>query len=727
MPLRLSRREREILDVLHRLGRASAADVRAALADPPSNSAVRTHLRILEDKGHVRHEQDGPRYVYLPVQETDAAGRRALRHLTQTFFRRGAREGRRRALGRGLGGDVRRRPRPLGRDDPARSRPGTMTALASLAVKGLVVLLAAALSTRLLRRATASTRHGVWAVAFAALVLLPVLEVAGPRWSVGVLPAPAAPAGVPAPPPSPVPPPPSVPLLPPLPPGPPTDAETARPGARATHAHLDSYEGVTHAYGGEMAAFEGEVNAFDAQMEALGHEMDAWASGPPASARPSASRVGSASRWGLGLWALGALAVGLGWLAAFAAARRVVAGARPETDAEWNVTAERARRLAGLDGTVRLLRSDALDVPVAWGWGAPAVVLPSAADAWDEDRREAVLLHEMAHLARRDAWTQAVAQVALAVHWLNPLAWWAYRRFLDAREQACDDAVIRGGARPSAYAAHLVGVARAVRRERLALAALAPMARTAPIEGRVVSILDPDRQRGPVRRRALLGAAALAVAVGVPLAALQPVAQAVTPSDTPAAPQTVAALDTTEVPVATSAPDSLDATWGEVDAAVERARSEADRAPMTARPAAPAAQAEAHGPDPWTDEVERSLDDADRDIDEARAEIREMIREATREGGPGADVQIRALRQAEQGLAQIDRQSLRDQVRSAFEMAGMAPVPPTPPVSPTPPVPPTPPTPSVARPVPPSTVDWSDVDQARRDALRESRSSRRSR
>ena len=86
MPLRLSRREREILDVLHRLGRASAADVRAALADPPSNSAVRTHLRILEDKGHVRHEQDGPRYVYLPVQETDAAGRRALRHLTQTFF-----------------------------------------------------------------------------------------------------------------------------------------------------------------------------------------------------------------------------------------------------------------------------------------------------------------------------------------------------------------------------------------------------------------------------------------------------------------------------------------------------------------------------------------------------------------------------------------------------------------------------------------------------------------
>ncbi len=82
----LSRRERQVLDVLHRLGRASAADVREALDDAPSDSAVRTHLRILEEKGHIRHEVDGPRYVYLPVQTREAAGRSALRHLMQTFF-----------------------------------------------------------------------------------------------------------------------------------------------------------------------------------------------------------------------------------------------------------------------------------------------------------------------------------------------------------------------------------------------------------------------------------------------------------------------------------------------------------------------------------------------------------------------------------------------------------------------------------------------------------------
>lgn len=86
MPPQLSRREREVLDVLHRLGSASAAEVRAALESPPSDSAVRTHLRILEEKGHARHEQDGPRYVYLPVETRETAGRNALRHLMKTFF-----------------------------------------------------------------------------------------------------------------------------------------------------------------------------------------------------------------------------------------------------------------------------------------------------------------------------------------------------------------------------------------------------------------------------------------------------------------------------------------------------------------------------------------------------------------------------------------------------------------------------------------------------------------
>jgi BlaI family penicillinase repressor len=82
----LSRRERQIIDILYTQGRATAAEVQTALPDPPSYSAVRAMLRILEEKGHVRHEQDGPRYVYLPTVARDNAKRSALRHMLRTFF-----------------------------------------------------------------------------------------------------------------------------------------------------------------------------------------------------------------------------------------------------------------------------------------------------------------------------------------------------------------------------------------------------------------------------------------------------------------------------------------------------------------------------------------------------------------------------------------------------------------------------------------------------------------
>jgi predicted transcriptional regulator len=82
----LSRRERQIMSIVYRLGRANASEVLAALEEPPGYSAVRAHLRILEEKGHLRHEQDGPRYVYLPTLPRDRARIGALRQVLQTFF-----------------------------------------------------------------------------------------------------------------------------------------------------------------------------------------------------------------------------------------------------------------------------------------------------------------------------------------------------------------------------------------------------------------------------------------------------------------------------------------------------------------------------------------------------------------------------------------------------------------------------------------------------------------
>lgn len=82
----LTRREREIMDILHRRGRATAHDVLADLADPPSYSAVRTFLRLLEEGGHVRHELEGKSYVYTPTVARRDAQRSAINHLVETFF-----------------------------------------------------------------------------------------------------------------------------------------------------------------------------------------------------------------------------------------------------------------------------------------------------------------------------------------------------------------------------------------------------------------------------------------------------------------------------------------------------------------------------------------------------------------------------------------------------------------------------------------------------------------
>jgi len=83
---KLSRRERQTMDVLYRLGRASAAEVHQSIPDPPSYSAVRAMLRVLEEKGHIRHEEKDLRYVFMPVVPREKARRSAVRHLLDTFF-----------------------------------------------------------------------------------------------------------------------------------------------------------------------------------------------------------------------------------------------------------------------------------------------------------------------------------------------------------------------------------------------------------------------------------------------------------------------------------------------------------------------------------------------------------------------------------------------------------------------------------------------------------------
>lgn len=103
-PTALSRRERQIMDILYKLGRATVGEVLSQLADKPNYSTVRAQLRVLEGKGHVRHEEHGLRYVYVPCVPREIARRSALRHLVETFFE-GSTE---KAVAALLGGEVSR-------------------------------------------------------------------------------------------------------------------------------------------------------------------------------------------------------------------------------------------------------------------------------------------------------------------------------------------------------------------------------------------------------------------------------------------------------------------------------------------------------------------------------------------------------------------------------------------------------------------------------------------
>jgi TonB family protein len=172
-------------------------------------------------------------------------------------------------------------------------------------------------------------------------------------------------------------------------------------------------------------------------------------------------------------------------------------------------------------------------MPMAAGIWKPAVFLPGDAAEWPEERRRAVLAHELAHVRRADAATQFIARIAVALYWWNPLAWMAWREFLKERERAADDLVLASGLTASNYASHLLEIAR--RRAAPAPSMSLAMARTSQLEGRLLAILDSNVSRKGAGRWSALAAAACAIAVMTPLAAVRAQDNSALPADAQAA------------------------------------------------------------------------------------------------------------------------------------------------------------------------------------------------
>lgn len=224
------------------------------------------------------------------------------------------------------------------------------------------------------------------------------------------------------------------------------------------------------------------------------------------------------------LLVLAGVAAGLGWLAVgFWGVSRLGRSAQVLSDPAWLRTANEASEQLGLRRPVLLLRTRGSGMPATGGIVWPVVVVPDTAEDWSDDRRRAVLAHELAHVKRFDVLTQALAQVACALFWWHPAVWYAARRLRVERERACDDLVLlRAGTRASDYAAHLLEIARAHRGMIMATPALVSMARPSHLESRLLWVLDAARARGVPSGRATAASLLVALVAVGSLGAVRP-------------------------------------------------------------------------------------------------------------------------------------------------------------------------------------------------------------
>ena len=341
-------------------------------------------------------------------------------------------------------------------------------AVLAAALRGAPLLLLAGAAALGWRRSSASARHLVWLLAIASMLAMPLLSASLPAWRVTVLP--------PAP---------------------------------------------------EVDAIVAEQPIASAPAPAPAPVVQSPAAAPSATLAAAASAEAPATPrdWGrmaFLIWCFGASLVALPMLLGYVRVWRLSKTARPAIDGAWGDLAATLPRRLGLAGRVRVMVSERATMPMAFGIANPTVLLPANAEQWPAERRRDVMLHELAHVARRDCLTQLIAQAACALYWFDPLVWLASRALRGERERACDDAVVRAGARPSEYATHLLQVARDLRVPRATSLATVCMARRSQLSDRLLAILDDRRNRRTVSRLFAVPAWLVALLIMIPAAAFVP-------------------------------------------------------------------------------------------------------------------------------------------------------------------------------------------------------------
>ena len=405
--------------------------------------------------------------------------------------------------------------------------------LLDAAAKGLVLLAVAGVLVLAMRKASAAARQVVWLLALAALIVLPLASAALPSW--GILPGwvkieiaePAAPVAA-------------------------DNADSTADTAIVPPA--DPLRGADQADAHAGAPPSGQyIPAGTPSAPAAAIEPAPLADGDSAPTTAATAKPATPARtwrsWvipsAVAAWLTGALVcllpLILGRISLWRLARRSrridvsLATAKRSGDG-WTTLLHRAAQAIGLRRPITLLQSSDEPMPMVWGTLQPKLLLPAEAEDWTIERRWVVLLHELAHAKRRDCLAKLIAHVACAFYWFNPLCWIAFKLMQREAEAACDDLVLSCNStipslrslgeagqpvRPSDYAQHLLEIASGLKSGMLAGYSSIAMARKSKLEGRLLAILDATRNRRALTRIGILVAAALVVAVAIPLALLR--------------------------------------------------------------------------------------------------------------------------------------------------------------------------------------------------------------
>jgi beta-lactamase regulating signal transducer with metallopeptidase domain len=380
-----------------------------------------------------------------------------------------------------------------------------LSLVAGAALKATGILAVAAVVTAAWRTASASARHLVWAVAVTAALLLPFAAAA-----VSSLGAPRV----------------AIPFTMPVAT---VTASIALPEEVMTGTVPDV---------GAIASPGPQVEEIAAPPSPIESPVAAQIELPSLAAMvASAGSAGSMPRWERKitiLWAIGALLALLPLLIATLRIAALARSARPVGGGRWKYLIEATPAISHLAARVRILESPDASMPMTWGCFRPTLLIPANTTEWPDWKCRNILLHELAHVERRDCLTQLVAQVTCAVYWFNPLAWMAAHRMRLERELACDDRVIAAGSAASDYASNLLDVARSLRAPSFTSPTAIAMARPSQLSGRLLAVLDARRNRAGVSRPVFAAASISAAVLVVVLASLTTRAAVAVAAEAPA-------------------------------------------------------------------------------------------------------------------------------------------------------------------------------------------------